>query len=66
MTKALRVPDYLDKVDPQIVWNTVRGDLPTQYQQIQVLADTTGDWWTSSTICKPFRRQHAGSTCIAG
>lgn len=51
MTKALRVPDYLnhilraiernrvshgyDKVDLEIVWKTVQSDLPCLYVQVQ-------------------------------
>jgi uncharacterized protein with HEPN domain len=42
MTKALRVSHGHDKVDLEIVWRTIQGDLPGLYQQVQALGKQEG------------------------
>lgn len=42
-TMRNRVSHGYDKVDLEIVWRTVQGDLPRLYRQVQVLADPAGD-----------------------
>lgn len=37
-TMRNRVAHGYDKVDLEIVWKTIQGDLPTLYQQVQALA----------------------------
>ena len=42
-TMRNRVSHGYDKVDLEIVWKTIQGDLPGLYQQVQALAPQGGD-----------------------
>lgn len=49
-TMRNRVSHGYDKVDLEIVWKTIQGDLPVLYQQVRSIANTTlGDFGCDTT-----------------